>query len=193
MMLNGSRRMTGRSGFSLIEALTVVVIIGILAAVVVPKTAGDRWQLDGAVRATAAEMSYAAQSAVTLQSDVRVSFNADSGRIRTHEDRNNNGTIDSGERVRWTTVAENVYFARGTTPALPMGGAAVTFTGTSDGMRTVIFRRDGSASEEGGVYLSTRRAVARGNTRDVRAVVVTRSTGRATPMTAASGSWAVSQ
>lgn len=183
----------GRRGFSAIELVMVLVVIGIATAIAAPRVTGDRWSLDGAARATAAELAYASQSAVTLQCDVRVAFLADSGKIRTHEDRNNNGQIDTGERVRWVRVADPVIFARGGAPNVGVGTNAVNFTRTDAGLPLVIFRRDGSANEEGGLYLSTPRAIARGLTRDVRAVIVTRSTGRATTWTNATGTWTVAQ
>ena len=65
-----------------------------------------------------------------------------------------------------------------TVPALAqLGNAAVSFTRRQSGVPAVTFNRAGSATEEGGVYITTS---ARSNPRTTtaRAVVVDRATGR---------------
>jgi hypothetical protein len=53
----------------------------------------------------------------------------------------------------------------------------------------VIFRRDGSASENGGVYVTTVAGLSVGRSSDVRAVEVSRATGRAAWFSFATGAW----
>jgi hypothetical protein len=70
-----------------------------------------------------------------------------------------------------------------------MGAETVTFTRTQDGFPVVVFHRDGTTSENGGVYLSTLAGLSIGRTEDVRAVEIARATGRATWFSFATGSW----
>jgi hypothetical protein len=70
-----------------------------------------------------------------------------------------------------------------------MGGAAVNFTRTQGLLPIVIFHRDGSASENGGLYVTTVAGLSLGRPGDVRAIEVSRATGRATWFSYATGAW----
>jgi Tfp pilus assembly protein FimT len=187
-MLNTFRRFDRRAGFTTIELVVVICIVGIVSAMTLPKLKVDRWKLDGATRAAVAEFNYASQTAVSLQHDVRVSVDTTNKMLIIHEDRNNDGTITTSERIRGSQI-EGVSFGRSTAAALPMGASPVNFTLTA-GLPAVTFHRDGSASQEGGFYL---RSVRDTTPSAVRAIVVTRSTGRTSAWTSASGSWGLLQ
>jgi hypothetical protein len=55
----------------------------------------------------------------------------------------------------------------------------VSFTRRLTGMPALVFRRDGSASESGGLYLTTTRARLTATPQDARSIEVVRATGRA--------------
>ena len=129
-----------RKGFTLIELLIVVVIIGILAAIAIPKFSSTK------------EKAYVASEKADLKNLVNVqeAFYADSGRYATQADLGTPNTptgkfslsqgntvvgID-GDATGWsaqitnpavTTVTQkNCYIFAGNTP-----GAAATFKGTA--------------------------------------------------------------
>ena len=110
-------------------------------------------------------------------------------KMRIHEDRNNDNVIDVGERVTYTILPDGITFGRGAAPARPMGGADVTFTKTQGGLPVLIFRRDGTASEAGGVYITTLDGLAVGRAADVRSVEVTRAIGHPIWFSYATGVW----
>jgi hypothetical protein len=97
--------------------------------------------------------------------------------------------MDPGERVTFTPLPEGMTFGRGTAAARPFGGGDIQLTRQQDGLPVLIFRRDGTLSEEGGIYLSTISGLAAGRATDVRAVDFTRATGRATWFSYATGTW----
>jgi prepilin-type N-terminal cleavage/methylation domain-containing protein len=176
-------------GFSLVEMLAVVVIIGMMASIALPKTGIATYKANGGAQVVANALRYSQRQAISLQTDIRVAFDVADNAIRVHEDKNNNNVIDLGERVTATPLPEGVTFGRGAAPARDMGGSVVTFTRTQGLLPIVIFRRDGSASENGGVYLTTVSGLAAGRTADVRAVEVSRATGRAVWFSYATGTW----
>ncbi|HXE57788.1 MAG TPA: prepilin-type N-terminal cleavage/methylation domain-containing protein [Gemmatimonadales bacterium] len=189
-----SIRRIGRRGFSLIEMLTVVVVIGIVVAIALPRINVDAYRVNSAVRAVTVGLSYAQRLAVTLQHDVRVAIDVANNRLRVHEDADNDATIDPGERVTYTNLEEGVIFARGAAPPITystggVGANTVNFTQTQGGLPVVVFRRDGSASENGGFYLNTIRGLAGGSTSWVRAGEIIRSSGRVIWYSYASGAW----
>ena len=67
--------------------------------------------------------------------------------------------------------------------------SVVTFTRAQGVLPVLIFRRDGTASEDGGVYLSTIAGLSIDRTADVRAVEISRATGRASWFSYATGAW----
>lgn len=178
-----------RRGFSMVETLMVVVIIGLMAGIALPKFGVSSFQANGGARSLASTLSYAQRQAISQQADIRVAFDVANNRIRVHEDRDNDNVVDAGERANFTSLEEGLAFGRGVAGARPIGGAAVNFTRTQDGMPVVIFRRDGSASESGGVYISTVAGLSLGRATDVRAIEVTRATGRATWLSYGTGAW----
>jgi hypothetical protein len=70
-----------------------------------------------------------------------------------------------------------------------MGAEIVTFTRAQGILPVLVFRRDGTASEDGGVYLTTIAGLSVDRTADVRAVEIARATGRATWFSYATGTW----
>ncbi len=68
--------LNNRSGFSLIEMVTVVLIIGILSAVAVPKIydSMDSYRLKLAAETIAADLKYARQQAISRSQSITVTF-----------------------------------------------------------------------------------------------------------------------
>lgn len=184
----------GTAGYTIVELMITVTVIALLAAIAIPRLDTQGYRVNGAVRGLTASLGYAQRLAVSLQHDVRVAFDSAGGRIRIHEDRNNDGNMDPGERVTSTPLDEGVVFARGAAPPVSFttGGSGMTtfsFTRTQGVLPCVIFRRDGSASENGGFYITTTRGLAAGNATLVRAGEMIRSTGRVIWHSYATGTW----
>ena len=169
-------------GFSLPELLIVLIVVSVLSMLVVPYMEIVRYRMDGQARGAMTALVTAQRAAVKGQHDVVVAFDTVTAALRIHEDRNNNGAVDAGERVRHVVLDDAVRFGRGTAPsrtgeAVP----SVTFPESANGMPVVRFHRNGSASREGTLYLTSSRSD-RGEeyAKDTRAIEVNRATGRTT-------------
>lgn len=168
----------GRAGFTLSEVLVVLVIIGIGAAMAMPRVNLTPHRTETAVQEMASLMMAAQRAAVAGQHDVVVAFEVGTRQVRVHQDRDNDGVMDAGEPVKRTTLPELVVFGR-TAPALAqLGSGSVSFTRQQAGVPAVTFNRAGNASEEGGFYLTTA-AQTSPRTTTTRAVLVDRATARA--------------
>jgi prepilin-type N-terminal cleavage/methylation domain-containing protein len=181
--------MKNRRGVTLIEVLVAIAMVAILAAIALPRLDIEGYKVSSAVREVTTTLTYAQRLAVSLQHDVRVSFDSSNNRLRVHEDTDNDGVMDNTERVTFTPLDNAVQFGRGATPAFTFGANTFNFNGLQAGLPMIVFRRDGSASENGGFYLNARKAVASGIQLKTRAGQIIRSSGRITWFSYGSGSW----
>ena len=178
-MPNDAVRRAGQDGFSLAELLLVVVIIGLLAVISLPRIDYTRFRADGGMQAVGTALLASQREAVTRQHDVAVLFDVPRRSLRVLYDANNNRIADPGERLRVVALDDHVVFGRGAASARGFGSAAVGFTRQVGGMPAVVFHRNGSASEAGGLYLTSRRAAGgTAHASDTRAVEIVRATGR---------------
>jgi prepilin-type N-terminal cleavage/methylation domain-containing protein len=175
----GRSRPGPRAGFSLVEVMLVLVLMGILLALAAPRIDLSRTRTEAGVHALASELMSAQRAAVSGQHDVVVAFDQAQRRLRVHHDLDNDAVMDAGEPVRMRPLEGGAVFGRGSAGTLAqLGGQPVSFTRTQGGLRAVTFNRAGSASEEGGAYLSALPASSPPASA-ARAVVVDRATGRA--------------
>jgi len=178
--MRGSPRPTlRRRGVTIIELLIVLAIIGILVGFALPKIDIAKYKINSGMRIVGTALLSAQRRAVSAQHDVIVTFDVANNVIRIHEDANNNGSVDSGERTRAVAKGESVLLGQGTAPAHAVGAGPVAVTKTVGGLPALVFHRNGSASEFAGVYLTSPRAI-RSSTfaSDTRLLLIERSTGR---------------
>lgn len=170
----------GPRGFTIAELLVVLLVVGLMALIVVPNLEIVKFRMDGAVRGAAAALVAAQRQAVVRQHNVIVAFDTLNQALRIHQDRNNNGAVDSIEPVRTVAFDDGVVYGLGGAPAL-FGAGSVGFTQTQTGRPVVRFIRSGSANEEGHIYLTSERTAETGvYPQDTRALKVDRATGRVT-------------
>ncbi len=171
----GSRR-ASRDGFSLIEMVMVLGVIAIITSIAVPRFDYMRFRIDAAARQVRSTMQKAQRMGVQRQYNIVVSFDQVNQSIRVLEDVNNNGVVDVNENRYWYPLPEGAMFEP--PPAVISLAGSTAIIGpdltTSDGMVSVIFRRDGSASSDLEVYVGTQSLLAR----NFRGVQVTKATGR---------------
>ena len=159
----------------------VVVIIGIIAKVAIPKFNIDRYRADAAGRLALILLQEAQRNAITRQSNVIVSLDINYNRFRVVQDYNNNDTINTTDLVTWRNMGEGAIFSQptwsgavGADSVAPTAAFAGTGLLTVSGLPTIIFRRDGSASTNFYVYVTTRVGVPT----EYREVICIASTGR---------------
>ena len=173
------RPRTSRAGLTLTEMLIVVSVIGILAAITGSRLDWTRYRADSAVRGLGAQLSAAQRTAVSLQNDVRVTVPS-ADRVRIHEDANNNGVEDSGERITQLVLEDGFRIGQGAMAALPTPADPAELT-------AFVFRRDGTSSRGGSLYVSSPRDDAA--CKWCRAVTISRATGRVVTYSHARGTW----
>lgn len=169
-----------RDGFSIPELLLVLLLVAVLSLLVIPHIEIVKYRMDGATRGAVSALVAAQRQAVVRQHDVIVAFDVANRRLRIHQDSDNSGQIESGEQTRMVSFDAGVVFGLDGAPPL-FSPAVVSFTENQGGLPALRFIRNGSASEEGHIYLTSTRAAATGaHPRDTRAVKVDRATGRVT-------------
>jgi prepilin-type N-terminal cleavage/methylation domain-containing protein len=167
-----------RSGFSIVELIVVMAMLSIIAAMGLPRINTVKYKADAAAQLTRTLLQNAQREAITRQSNVILSIDTATNRIRVVQDYNNNDTLNTTDRVVWRHLEEGARFAAPTMGRIGGGTLAVPFAGTA--LRTVsslpglIYRRDGSASSDIEIYLTMRQGVAT----EFRAVAVAPATGR---------------
>lgn len=172
-------RRPDRRGFSLIELLVVLVILGVVAGLSVPRLNLSGYRVDAIAQQVRAVFQTSQRTSLTRQYDVMVSIDTVRGELRIVEDANNNGIVDTGELRTWRPTGQNEGNVFAIPPkGLTAEGLTTPVVGSTlkrvNGYPTVVFHRDGSTSSDAEVYVANR---SRGETQ-FRLVTLTRSTGR---------------
>jgi prepilin-type N-terminal cleavage/methylation domain-containing protein len=177
-------RGTHREGFSLVELVYVLVLSGIVLSMAIPRIDVKRARVDAAATQAVSQLIRAQRVAVLRQHDVRVSFDETQSRMLVHEDVDNDGTVESGEPTRVSAIEDGTMF--GVVGSVLFGSSALTFAEDEAGLPTVTFHRNGSASEEGALHLTSVSPV---GTEHDRAIRIRRATGMAQCWSRRTGTW----
>ena len=168
-----------RAGFTLVELLMVLGVAGILMTIVIPRIDVARFQLNAAIQEVASAVASARGQAILRQHDYVLMFDVDEDKFFVLYDVNNNGQTDTGEELRTVQLSERVKFDRGGATAINGVTAAISFTKVVEQLPALTFHRNGAASEEGILYLTSVRGAGGTNSpQDTRALKVERATGR---------------
>jgi prepilin-type N-terminal cleavage/methylation domain-containing protein len=171
---------TRRQGFSATEVMLVITIMGIMASIAFTKVDIAKMEANSAVQVLSTSMVAAQREAITKQHDVILTFDVAQRTVRLVWDRDSDGIIDNGERVRAIPLDGRITFGLSGATARSFGANPINFDRDIGGRPALIFHRNGSASGIGGFYLTSTRAIANPvkYQSDTRAVEIVRATGR---------------
>lgn len=173
-----------QAGFTLVEMLIVVVLIAITSAIALPKINVSRIRSKAAITTLGTTMLALQRDAIAKQHNVLVLIDSANASLRVVYDSTNDLRITAGERMRAVDLGEEIVFGRPAgVAARPFGVAAVNFVQqeATTNLPMIILYRNGSASEAGGLYLSTIKAMAgqSGHQGETWSMEMVRATGRA--------------
>ena len=148
------RFLKSKKGFTLIETIITMAIIGIVAAMAVPNFSKwkEKHEINGQAQKVYFDLMLARTAAVKSNNDVRVTFNLVANTYTIHEDSNNDGAVNAGEKFKNAILENDVQFAYNVGIS-DTDGNAVTSAVTFGGAQEVVFDSRGQASSTGKVLL----------------------------------------
>ena len=136
-----------RSGFTLIELVTTVVIVGIVAAMVAPTfdSAIKRNKFKGDTKQIVSMMRTARSSAIAEKTPMGLSYDSDESKLIMFKEMSS----PSNYKMDWGTDTVKMEMQLDTTTA--NGGSYMTSTFSNE---AIVFQPNGSASESGTIDFS---------------------------------------
>lgn len=170
-------RASERRGFTLLELVIVLIMVGLVAGMAVPRLNYERYRIDAAMRTVRTVLQGAQRQAIMRQTNVVVAFNAATHVLEIVEDADNDCQYDNGERLITRPLEEGARFdipavAYGSPVSAPVTGPNLC---TIRGLPAVQFLRDGASSSDADIYMTS----SRGTQTDFRLVRVNMASGRA--------------
>ncbi len=165
-------------GFTLIEMLTVVGIIGILSSVAIPSFANwlDKYRADSEATRLYFNLMASKQRAIRNNSTIIVTFTVASNTYTIHDDLDEDGSVDIGENVAVISFESDMVF--GIAPGvLGVWGGAVSNPIALNGSTTVKFFSAGRADSSGAIYIIPGGDLALGIKGNQRAIKIVQATG----------------
>jgi type II secretory pathway pseudopilin PulG len=164
------------AAFTLVEIVIALTLIGLMLAMGLPRLDLTRYRADAAVQNLRSVLMQAQRTALLRQYDVVITIDTVNGALKTFEDANNDGIIQSSEHKRTYTLSDGMTFATPVTGLDSAGTPAVSGAqlGSLNALPSVTFHRDGAASSDLQLYLAS----PAGPNRTWRAIRLTQSTGR---------------
>jgi hypothetical protein len=130
------------------------------------------------------------RNAVLRQHNVVVGVDTVQRHLRVHYDADNDAAIGTEEQWFVVEIGEGATFGRGGAPARALSSRTISMGQEQDGLPSITYRRNGSASEEVVIYLTSERASRAGDLpTDGRAVEIERATGRVSCYSYRTGAW----
>jgi prepilin-type N-terminal cleavage/methylation domain-containing protein len=181
---------SARPGFTLFETFIVLVIIGVVMAIGLPRIDAFKYRADASAVTVRSLLMQAQRDAVVGQHDLIVSIDTTKHRLILGYDKNNDGAVVVFERIRIQALPEGNKFSKpptslNTSGLNDYGSIWATELRTVSGYPSVIFRRDGSVSSALELYTTTSRAKAT----DYRVATVVQATGRTEYMRYTGTNW----
>jgi prepilin-type N-terminal cleavage/methylation domain-containing protein len=158
-----SRHIRTRRGFTLIEILIVIVMIAIVTAIAIPHLNVARIRSKSAVISMGTTMLALQREAISKQHNILVVIDQTKPLLQIVYDSTNDLSMNNGERERPIPLGQGIVFGKpASVTARSFGANAVNFTTTegASGLPAMVFYRNGSAKEYGGLYVSTSQAMA---------------------------------
>lgn len=180
-----------RAGFSLIELLMVVVMVGLVSMFALPRMRLERNQVEAATRSVGMAMMVAQREAVSRGHNVLVVFDTAKRSVRTVWDANSNLTQESAEKSRPFPWPDRIVMGRAPgVPALGTAAADIPTMLTLSGAPMLVMQRNGGTDRAVTLYFTSLRAK-KGMTTDMdtRAVVIDRATGRPSSYVYTASGW----
>jgi prepilin-type N-terminal cleavage/methylation domain-containing protein len=171
-------RPRARHGFTIIELAVVLIMVGIITGMAIPRLNYERYRADAAARVTRAVLQTSQRQAIMRQTNMLVVFWVGGRRMFIIEDANNSYSYDPGERIRVRPLEEGAQFVLPTAavpgtspPSTPVSGPNLR---TVWGLPAIAFLRDGASSTDLNIYVCSARCLPENQ----RALVLTQASGR---------------
>ena len=171
-----ARVRAARRGFTLLELTVVLIMVGLIAGMAVPRLNYEKYRAEAAMRTVRSVLQGAQRNAIMRQTNVVVAFNLAANAMEIIEDADNDCNHDAGERLTTRPLEDGAKFDLPPTPyGLPVS-QAVSGPGlcTIRGLPAIQFLRDGATSTDLEAYLTS----SRGTKADFRLIRVTMASGR---------------
>lgn len=178
-----------RGGFTIIELAVVLIMVGIITGMAIPRLNYQRYRADAAARVTRAVLQSSQRMAIMRQTNMLVVFWVAGRRMFIIEDANNNYQFDTGERMRVRPLEEGAQFVVPTAqvPGTTMPSTAISGPNLATvlGSPSVAFLRDGASSSDVNIYICSARCIKDNQ----RALILTQASGRTESWRYAGTSW----